>query len=204
MKERQKRLHEVFQHLRKTSGIHTQTDFANALQYSRVYISAALNGMEKNLTDKLFESICNAFPGTFNIEYLLYGNGELLTPEESYMNDEAERRFLGEKLVQELGVQKASHVIDASSMVNAIISSHNVAMNAKDQTISSLEREMKQKDEQIADLRTRIIEKDDYIATLKARIAELQQLVAIQKNTDLGTYPFPVGVADDKKQRKNL
>lgn len=201
---RQKRLKEVYEHLRKFFGIHTQTDFAESLHKSRNSITLALNGNEAYLTDKLFESICEAYQGVFNLQYLLTGEGNLLTPEESYINDETERRFLGEKLVQELGVQKESQVIDASSMVNAIISSHNVAMNAKDQTISSLEREMKQKDEQIADLRARIIEKDDHIATLKARIAELQQIVAIQKNTDLETYPFPVGVADDKKQRKNL
>lgn len=198
MKERQKRLHEVFQHLRKTSGIHTQTDFANALQYSRVYISAALNGMEKNLTDKLFESICNAFPGTFNIDYLLHGTGSLLTPEEVYSNELAERRYLGEKIVETIGVEKAYQIIDNSSMLNAIISSHNVTINAKDETIASLNRELKQKDELIADLRARIKEKDDYIAILKSQIA------STRTHTDPEKFPFPVGVADDKKQRKNL
>ena len=44
MISREKRLHEVFEHLRKFFGIHTQTDFAVALKYSRVYISSALNG----------------------------------------------------------------------------------------------------------------------------------------------------------------
>ena len=66
MISRQKRLHEVFEHLRKFFGIHTQTDFAVALKYSRVYISSALNGNEKNLTDKLFENICEAYPGVFD------------------------------------------------------------------------------------------------------------------------------------------
>ena len=74
---RQKRLHEVFEYLRNNCGIHTQTDFANAIKYSRVYVSSALNGNENNLTDKLFESVCRKFP-QFNIDYLLKGEGQLL------------------------------------------------------------------------------------------------------------------------------
>ena len=75
---RQKRLHEVYEHLRKFFGVHTQIDFAEALKYSRVYISAAMNGVEKNLTDKLFKNICEVYPGVFNLDYLLTGEGKLL------------------------------------------------------------------------------------------------------------------------------
>ena len=51
MISRQERLHEAFEYLRNNCGIHTQTDFANAIKYSRVYVSSALNGNENNLTD---------------------------------------------------------------------------------------------------------------------------------------------------------
>ena len=78
MIERQKRLHEVYEHLRKCFGVHTQIDFAEALNYSRVYISSAMNGNKKNLTDKLFTNVCEAFPGVFNLDYLLTGEGSLL------------------------------------------------------------------------------------------------------------------------------
>lgn len=78
MIERQKRLHEVYEHLRKYFGVHTQIDFAEALNYSRVYISSAMNGNKKNLTDKLFTNVCEAFPGVFNLDYLLTGEGTLL------------------------------------------------------------------------------------------------------------------------------
>ena len=88
---RQKRLHEAYEHLRKFFGIHTQTDFAEVLKYSRVYISSALNGNEKNLTDKLFTNICEAFPGTFNLNYLLTGEGELLTVEEDVHTSDVEQ-----------------------------------------------------------------------------------------------------------------
>lgn len=90
MVPREKRLHEVFEHLRKFFGIHTQTDFAVALKYSRVYISSALNGNEKNLTDKLFENICEAFPGVFNLNYLLTGEGSLLGTSEEGIADKKE------------------------------------------------------------------------------------------------------------------
>lgn len=82
MTTRQERLNEVFQYLRKHKGIHTQKDFAHDMRYSREYISAALNGKEKNLTDDLFESICQRYVDTFNLEYLKTGEGELITLDE--------------------------------------------------------------------------------------------------------------------------
>lgn len=79
MVERQRRLLEVYAHLHDHCGVHTQKDLAHILRYSRVYISSALNGNEKNLTDKLFKSICEAFPETFNLNYLLTGEGDYLS-----------------------------------------------------------------------------------------------------------------------------
>ena len=122
MVSREKRLHEVFEHLRKFFGIHTQTDFAVALKYSRVYISSALNGNEKNLTDKLFEKICEAYPGTFNLDYLLSGNGQLLTIQEEVKSEQ---------------IEKESNPQQPSSYI--------------DKLISSLEKQVKDKDDQLAD-----------------------------------------------------
>jgi hypothetical protein len=79
MIERQKRLKEVYEYVRKHFGIHTQSDFADALKYSRPVISSALNGNEDYLTDKLFKNVCEAFPGVFNLIYLLEGKSELTT-----------------------------------------------------------------------------------------------------------------------------
>ena len=77
MTNRQERLTEVYDHLREHHGIHTQTDFATALGYSRPVISSALNGNELALTDKLFQKVCEVYP-EFNLEYLLTGKGSLL------------------------------------------------------------------------------------------------------------------------------
>ena len=78
MANRQNRLKEVYEHLRRYYGIHTQTDFAAVLRKSRNSITLALNGNESYLTDSLFQKICAAFPGVFNLEYLLNGEGQLL------------------------------------------------------------------------------------------------------------------------------
>lgn len=93
MIERQKRLKEVYDHLRKYFGVHTQTDFADAIKYSRPVISSALNGNEDYLTDKLFKNICEAYKDVFNIDYLLNGTGQLLTIQEEVANEELEKQF---------------------------------------------------------------------------------------------------------------
>ena len=63
---RQKRLKEVYEHLRQYYGIHTQTDFAEALKYSRVYISSAMNGTtvirEYSFSRSEKEAILNLYP----------------------------------------------------------------------------------------------------------------------------------------------
>ena len=82
MLERQKRLVEVYEYLRSHYGVHTQVDFAAAVGASRAVVSSALNGNPQYLTDKMFQKICAAFPGVFNLDYLLTGEGELLASSE--------------------------------------------------------------------------------------------------------------------------
>lgn len=90
MNERQKRLIEVYEHLRRYFGIHTKTGFAEALHYGRTSMSAAMNGDEKYLTDSLFKNICETYRGVFNLDYLLTGKGSLLTVKEEVNNEDTE------------------------------------------------------------------------------------------------------------------
>ena len=85
------RLKEVYEYVRKRFPIHTQYDFAECLKYNRAYISSAMHGNEKNLTDKLFTNICEAFPGVFDLNYLLTGEGQLLTIEEEVKSEDIEK-----------------------------------------------------------------------------------------------------------------
>ena len=89
-KERQKRLIEVYDHVRKFFGIHTKSGFAESVHYGRTSMSAAMNGKEEYLTDDLFENICGAYPGVFNLKYLLTGEGTLLTIREEVESERVE------------------------------------------------------------------------------------------------------------------
>lgn len=144
MIERQKRLIEVYEHLRRYFGIHTKTGFAEAIQYGRTSMSAAMNGDEKYLTDSLFKNICEAYPGVFDLDYLLTGEGQLLTIEEEVKDKDIENLYKPQP-------------IDNSSLVNAVIA-------AKDETINSLKRELAAKNETIALQRSRIADLERQLA----------------------------------------
>ena len=90
--EKAKRLNEVYKHLFAHFGVESQTDFADKLKIQRSGLSAAMNGAKANLTKNLFMKICGAFPGVFNLDYLLYGTGELLTVEEQVKSEEIEQQ----------------------------------------------------------------------------------------------------------------
>lgn len=177
MSNKQKRLQEVYDHLRRWYGIHTQTDFANSMRYSRNAISLALNGNEKYLTDSLFKNICDCFPGVFNLEYLLTGKGILITPEEDAKME-----------MQRIDHEQANPIIDVNSFIDKAV---EIAVSSKNETINVLKSQM-------ADLRIQLVEKDktivdknNIIAMLKRRLAEME---AVHDN--LEKYPFPTGVAD--------
>lgn len=195
MLERQKRLMEVWEHVHTYYGIHTKGELADFLHYARPYISSALNGNGKYLTDKLFVNICEAFPGTFNIDYLLTGNGTLLTTEEEVSID----RLTAQTPAPQ---QTAPGTPDLSSMVNALI-----AANAD--TIASLKRELVAKEETLEVLRSEVTAHEQTAATLRSQlddkdaiikakddlIVTLRQQLA-QARVSLSDYPFPLGVAD--------
>ncbi len=122
MLERQKRLNEVYEHLHNHFGVHTKGEFADIIKYARAYISSAMNGNERYLTDKLFTNICEAYPCTFNLDYLLTGNGQLLTIQEEVKSEQ---------------IEKESNPQQPSSYI--------------DKLIASLEKQVKDKDDQLAD-----------------------------------------------------
>lgn len=80
MIDRKYRLNMAYEYLHKNCGVHTKTEFAEALGLKRPGLYSAFNGDEAYLTDKLFYRICKAYPDIFNIEYLLNGTGILLAP----------------------------------------------------------------------------------------------------------------------------
>ena len=84
----------------------------------------------------MIKDICDAYPGVFDLNYLLTGEGSLLTIEEEIHNEDHERLYNPQP-------------IDQSSLINA-------ALAAKDQTIAQLELRISEKDKYIAMLEKRI------------------------------------------------
>ena len=201
MNERQKRLKEVYEHLRKFYGIHTQSDFANALRKSRNAITLALNGDEKYLTDKLFKNICEAYKGVFDLNYLLTGEGSLLTIEEEVHNEEYEKLY---------NPQPCAAGIDTSSAINAAIAAYVKLYEFAESKLSDKEQEMAdrladkdaiiaEKQSRISDLERTIADKDAIIRARDARILDLERRIAQSNADDLSRYPFAFGAAEQSQ-----
>lgn len=134
MLERQKRLNEVYEHLHNHFGVHTKGEFADIIMYARAYISSAMNGNERYLTDKLFTNICEAYPGTFNLDYLLTGNGRLLTIEKKVTTEDGE---------------KQNNLSQSSSYADKLIASLEKQVKDKDDQLKDKERYIKLLEEKI-------------------------------------------------------
>lgn len=82
-KERAKRLNEVYRYLYANKGVVSQTLFASQIGVQRSALSAAMNGNKLYLTNNLFMKVCAAYPDTFDLDYLLTGEGSLLVEDGS-------------------------------------------------------------------------------------------------------------------------
>ena len=173
MLDREKRLNEVYEHVHRYFNIHTKGEFADYIKYARAYISSAMNGNEKYLTDKLFDSICKAFPGVFDLDYLLTGKGSLLTIGEEVKNED-------------IGKMANPQPIDQSSLVNAAIA-------AKDETIAALRSQLADLRMQLVDKQNVIDAKDQLIDSLKMQINNMMSEMQLR---GISTYPFEMGVAE--------
>ena len=175
--ERAKRLNEVYKYLFAHSNINSKTNFADVLGIQRTGLSAAMNGSKANLTDNLFSKICSKFP-IFNLDYLLTGNGQLLTINEEVKAQEIEKHYGG---------------IDQSSLINALIAK-------SDEAIASLKRELQTKDDLIQSLRDQLAEKDQRIAEQKARLVDYRKI--IDSHDLISDFHFPVGVAEKPSHKR--
>lgn len=184
MNERQKRLIEVYEHLRRYFGIHTKTGFAEALHYGRTSLSAAINGDESYLTDKLFKNICEAYPGVFDLNYLLTGEGQLLTIEEEVKNEDVEKA---------INTISAPQAIDYTFLIEKAVEK---ATAYADKTIAMMEK-------QINRLENDLDAKEQEMKRLQARIQELEAENNIIKNGDyFRKYPFEMGVSEKNESKQ--
>lgn len=193
MNERQKRLNEVYEHLRKFYGIHTQSDFANALRKSRNAITLALNGDEKYLTNKLFKNICEAYKGVFNLDYLLTGEGDLLTLEEEVHSEEFEKQAASVKSSAPDSTTEQTYIM--SKMLETLL---KPIESAHAETVAALNQQITEKQSRIDDLERTIAAKEEIIRARDSRILELERQLAAAATSDISRYPFTIGAAEDK------
>jgi len=78
----QEKLKKAYEHLRWLGKVSTQKEFANVIGYKATNLSSAFNNNPTYLTKGLFNKICDAFPGIFNLDYFLEDTGEMLSTNE--------------------------------------------------------------------------------------------------------------------------
>ena len=77
---------DAYKYLYENGKVHSVTELAEKMGRSRPSVSRAMNGVEEYLNDKFLKSFTKCFPGVFNLDYLLNGEGELLANGQQ-MND---------------------------------------------------------------------------------------------------------------------
>ena len=183
MNGRQKRLIEVYEHLRRYYGIHTKTGFAEALKYGRTSMSAAMNGDEKYLTDSLFKNICEAYKGVFNLNYLLTGEGDLLTLEEEVSTNEFEKQMTQQNNLPPATDQTYLMSKMFETLLKPIESAHVQQVASLEHHIATLEKD---KEELLRDKES-----------MNRRIRELEsRLSQFESGYRFDNFPFPQGVAE--------
>lgn len=76
---RKERFKQAFQYLKNNGIIHTQRDVSRNMNATPPNVSRAIQGDEKYLTDNFLRRFNIAFGGLFNEEWLIDGEGEMLS-----------------------------------------------------------------------------------------------------------------------------
>ena len=186
---RAKRLDEVYKHLFAHFGITSQKHLAEVLKVQRTGLSSAFNGNVANLTDNLFKKICAAFPGVFNLNYLLTGEGDLLTLEEGVSSNEFEKQMTQQNNLPPATDQTYIMSKMFETLLKPIESAHT-------QAVTALNEQIAEKQSRIADLERTIAAKEEIIRARDSRILELERHIAQLNADDLSNYHFPIGAAE--------
>lgn len=85
---RQERLKEVYRYLVFTHQVNSQKEFAEKIGRSANNLSKAMHGDPRSLTDSFLRCIANTFQPTFNLGWMLTGEGQMLTADNIDAPDE--------------------------------------------------------------------------------------------------------------------
>jgi len=187
--ERAKRLNEVYKHLFAFCDVSSKTGLAKILGIQRTGLAAAFGGSKANLTDSLFRNICKTFPGVFNLDYLLTGEGDLLTIEEDVKTEGIMKSANGQNIPT--GNPDSAFMI--SKTFESIL---KPIQNAHDKLVATLEKQIADKDAQIQ-------QQADIISSMQKVIDNLRSM---SSSADIEEYirnnPFPIGVAENKESSR--
>ena len=78
--DKRERLNLAYNHLKSIGRIHTQKDLAEKMGATPQNVSAALKGSASVLTDRFLIRLNEAFYGMFNLDWLITGIGDMLSP----------------------------------------------------------------------------------------------------------------------------
>jgi hypothetical protein len=152
-----------------------QKDIAEKMGMTDVSFSRGMERIKHKSDEDFIIKFHQATDEIFSLDWLLNGTGD--------------------KFDEQAQPQEPRPVIDESSMINAIIASHNVAIAAKDETIASLQA-------RIVELERTIVDKETIIKDREARIVALERQLAANVTSDLERYPFAFGAAEDEKRKR--
>lgn len=206
MKNKQERLIEVYEYARAHCGVHTKSEMAIRLHITQPAFSYAINGNEAYLTKNLFQKVCAAFPGIFNLDYLLTGQGELLLASDDQSEPSTTKKpasvdadfyhealKLNAKVIEDMRKDLEyfkSLVLDKDSTIQE---NHEQVITMRTQLVS-LQTELDHIKNTLAAVRKNYDRQVDDIAQRDATIKLLQAQLARYSS---GTT-FPQGVADDR------
>ena len=153
-------------------------------------ISNYNNGTKKVSLDTM-NALARVSGGKLNVKYML-GKSEYMllanVPDEEYLEgNNPDREVIKKRKSEPLHP-------DFSSYINALLAK-------SDETIASLKHELAAKDEIIAEKNARISDLTNLAEERLHRIAELRRVIDAN---NMAEYPFPMGSAEDGKQRKRL
>lgn len=89
MENKKERAKSLYKYLKYNGLVSTQDDLAKKIKYNRVSVAKALNGYEDYLTCDFANAINTTFGNIIDIDWLLYGEGEMLKSDTSVSKDEA-------------------------------------------------------------------------------------------------------------------
>jgi len=117
--EKKERINQAFSYLKDNGLVHTQRDLAEKMGATAPNVSSALKGVDNVLTDNFLLRFNNAFGGIFNDNWLLTGEGSMLSesttaPADSSSTDlsSALNKAMDEIVAQRRLTEKSQQQID--------------------------------------------------------------------------------------------